>query len=145
MCKTKCDEICVTFFLPRSFVLIIITLNAWSQSPKRRHQQTRRNEAVMSLRDWRLQTQRILLQFFPISRFFTWGKTKYPSVLWNFIDVVWTTEVEFIYVIFYWNERFLDKLWYSLLCVYRYNGITNMAALHLSRLTNLRALFLQGK
>ena len=33
----------------------------------------------MSLRDWRLQTQRILLQFFPISRFFTWGKTKYPK------------------------------------------------------------------
>lgn len=78
MCKTRFDEVCVTFFLPRSFVLIIITLNAWSQSPKRRHQQTRRNEAVMSLRDWRLQTQRILLQFSPISRFFTWGKTKYP-------------------------------------------------------------------
>ena len=27
----------------------------------------------------------------------------------------------------------------------RYNGITDMAALQLSRLTNLRALFLQGR
>ena len=27
----------------------------------------------------------------------------------------------------------------------RYNGITNMATLQLSRLTNLRALFLQGR
>ena len=30
-------------------------------------------------------------------------------------------------------------------CAFRYNGITSMNALQLSRLTGLRALFLQGK
>lgn len=61
-------------FFVRSSVLITITLNAWSQSPKQRHRQTRRNEAVTSAWHQRSPTQRTSPQSSPILRFYTLGK-----------------------------------------------------------------------